>query len=77
MQLKHKVAKLISSGTVKTDGQQDFVQWQNISDVLTSLSYSKQEISGAMKFLGKEYGDQNYPLDKLIRAALGYLSNSR
>jgi Holliday junction DNA helicase RuvA len=77
MQLKHKVAKLIASGTVKADAQQDFVQWQNISDVLTSLSYSKQEISGAMKFLGKEYVDQNYPLDKLIRAALSYLSQPK
>ena len=77
MQLKHKVAKLIASGTIKTDAQQDFVQWQNISDVLTSLSYSKQEITGAIKYLGKEYGDQNYPLDKLIRAALSYLSQPK
>jgi Holliday junction DNA helicase RuvA len=74
IQLKHKVSKLISIGAVKADEQQDFVQWQNVSDVLTSLNYSRQEISGAMKFLGEKYRDQNYPLDKLIRAALGYLS---
>jgi Holliday junction DNA helicase RuvA len=77
MQLKHKVAKLIASGTVQADAQQDFVQWQNINDVLQSLNYSKQEISGAIKHLGKEYGDQNYPLDKLIRAALSFLSQSK
>jgi len=77
MQLKHKVAKLISSGKVQTDSQQDFIQWQNISDVLATLSYSKQEITGAIKYLGKEYSDQNYPLDKLIRAALSYLSQPK
>ena len=74
MQLKHKVSKLISSGAVQTDMQQDFVQWQNVSDVLTSLNYSKQEIGGAMKHLTETYKDQNYSLDQLIRAALGYLS---
>lgn len=74
IQLKHKVAKLISSGNVTVDTQQDFVQWQNINDVLNSLNYSRQEISGAMKYLSEKYSDQNYPLDKLIRAALSFLS---
>jgi len=74
MQLKDKVSKLISSGAVVANSQQDFVQWQNINDVLTSLNYSKPEIGGAIKFLMENYGDQNYPLDKLIRAALGHLS---
>lgn len=74
IQLKHKVSKLLASGAVVADMQQDFVQWQNINDVLTSLNYSKQEISGAMKFLTETYKDQNYSLDQLIRAALGHLS---
>jgi len=77
MQLKHKVSKLISSGAVQTDMQQEFVQWQNVNDVLTSLNYSKQEIGSAMKYLTETYSDQNYSLDKLLRAALGYLSKSR
>lgn len=77
MQLKHKVAKLISTGDIKPESQQDFVQWQHVNDVLASLNYSKQEISGALKHLGEEYKDQNYPLDKLIRAALGYLSKQK
>lgn len=72
--LKHKVAKLISKGAVQADMQQDFVQWQNVSDVLTSLNYSRQEIGSAMKYLTKTYKDQNYTLDQLIRAALGYLT---
>ncbi|MBU1007946.1 hypothetical protein KKA53_02615 [Candidatus Dependentiae bacterium] len=74
MQLKHKVTKLISSGSVQTDMQQDFVQWQNVNDVLTSLNYSRPEISGAMKHLTETYKNQNYSLDQLIRAALGFLS---
>ena len=77
MQLKHKVAKLISSGAAEDYTQQDFVQWQNISDVLASLNYSRQEIGGAMGFLTKNYNNQNYPLDQLIRAALGYLSQHK
>ena len=74
MQLKHKVSKLISTGAVKSDTQQDFVQWQNVTDVLTSLNYSRQEINGAMKFLGEKYREQNHSLDQLIRSALGFLS---
>lgn len=75
--LKHKVSKLISTGAVTADSQQDFVQWQNITEVLTSLNYSKPEISGAIKYLMETHHDQNYPLDKLIRAALGYLSGQK
>jgi len=77
MQLKHKVAKLISTGYIKTEMQQDFVQWQHVNDVLSSLNYSKQEIGNTLKFLGKEHKDQNISLDQLIRAALGYLSKQR
>lgn len=77
-QLKHKVAKLIESGTVDaSDTQQDFVQWQNISDVLGSLNYSRQEISGAMRYLSEKTQHQNLSLDQLIRAALSYLSQQK
>ena len=77
MQLKHKVAKLLSSGTIVAEDQQDFTHWQNVNDVLTSLNYSKQEISGTLKYLSEEYAQQNYPLDKLIRAALSHLSTAK
>lgn len=74
IQLKHKVAKLISSGAVQTEMQGGFVQWQNINDVLTSLNYSRPEISQTIKHLSENYSDQNYSLDQLIRVALGHLS---
>lgn len=72
--LKHKVAKLMEKGSIQQYMQQDFVQWQNVNDVLVSLNYSRQEIGGAMKYLSTNYNEQNYPLDQLIRAALGYLT---
>ena len=79
--LKHKVAKLIAKGELvnsETENvQQDFVQWQNISDVLTSLSYTKKEIGGAMQYLSKNFHGQNYSLDQLIRAALTYLTKQK
>ncbi len=77
VQLKHKVQKLLASGEIKAETQESFVQWQNVSDVLTSLNYSKQEVSKAMLYLTEKYSGQNYNLDTLIRSALTYLSSPR
>ena len=75
--LKHKIAKLISTGKLKPEeSQTDFTQWQNISDVLTSLNYSKQEIAKTIKYLSEKHAGQNIALDQLIRSALGFLSNN-
>jgi holliday junction DNA helicase RuvA len=76
MQLKSKVSKLLSSGQIKAESQQDFTMWQNVNDVLVSLNYSHQEISQAMQFLTKKYAGQNAPLDQIIRSALSYLSGN-
>ena len=72
--LKHKVAKLLESGAITSEAQQDFAEWHNVSAVLTSLNYSKQEITPAMSYLSEKYKNQNYTLDQLIRSALAYLS---
>jgi len=78
VQLKHKISKLLSSGELKmSEQQQNFTQWQNVSDVLVSLSYSRQEIARAMQYLTEKYSGQNYPLDQLIRSALSFLSEKR
>jgi len=74
--LKSKVSKLLASGQIKSDTQQDFVQWQNVNDVLVSLNYSKSEIAKTMQYLTEKYSGQNVALDQLIRAALGYLSGN-
>ena len=75
--LKSKVSKLLASGQIKSDQQQDFVQWQNVNDVLFSLNYSKPEIAKTMQYLTEKYSGQNVALDQLIRAALGYLSGNK
>lgn len=77
VQLKHKIAKLISSGELKTeDSQQDFTHWQNVNEVLESLNYSKPEITKTMKYLTEKHGGQNIQLDQLIRSALSFLSGN-
>ncbi len=75
--LKHKISKLISTGKLKVEeSQQDFTQWQNITEVLTSLNYSKQEISKTVKFLAEKHSEKNISLDQLIRSALNFLSGN-
>ncbi|MFC1894436.1 Holliday junction branch migration protein RuvA [Candidatus Dependentiae bacterium] len=76
MFLKNKVSKLITSGELNANTQQDFVQWQNVNDVLISLNYSKPEIAKTMQYLTEKHSGQNIPLDQLIRSALGYLSGN-
>lgn len=39
VQLKHKVQKMLSTGQIIADTQENFVQWQNVGDVLATLNY--------------------------------------
>ena len=70
----YKVQKLLTSGELKIEQQQSFVQWQHPTDVLLSLNYTKQEVAKVISHLAEKHTDQNYPLDQLIRAALSFLS---
>jgi len=71
--LKHKVAKLLKSGlVVQASGRGNKIQ--EVSDVLKSLNYSRQEISAAMNYLGKQHTSSDLPFDQLIRHALSFLS---
>lgn len=75
--LHHKVAKLISQGALpqETDEkQQDFMQWQHISDVLKAFNYTQTEINKVISHLSEQYAGQDKSLDQLIRAALSFLS---
>jgi Holliday junction DNA helicase RuvA len=74
VELRSKVQKLINSGELAVEKQQSFVQWQQLSEVLTSLNYSKPEVIKATQYVAEKYTGQNYPIDQLIRAALSYLS---
>jgi len=77
VQLKHKVAKLLKSGVKLQGASAKFTDWQNISDVLASLNYSRGEINRAMKHLKENYARTDMPFDGLIRHALSFLAKSR
>ena len=73
IQLKHKVAKLITSGKIKIEEKHNFAQWQNLSEALISLGYNRQEINQAIVHLRKEK-TQNVSFDQLLRRSLSFLS---
>jgi holliday junction DNA helicase RuvA len=73
VQLKHKVARFIKSG-VQLDDDGQSASWNTITEVLESLSYSRTEISVAMKHLKQEYPNTQLPFDQLMRHALSFLS---
>jgi holliday junction DNA helicase RuvA len=77
VELKHKVAKLTNSGALVSplESQDTFMHWHEVSEVLHSLNYSKQEIHKVLQVLTKKYTDQTVGLDQLIRSALALLSS--
>lgn len=77
VELKNKVQKLVLSGHLQKEEQQSFSAWHQVSEVLLSLNYTRQEIAGAMTHLSEKCGSQNYPLDHLIRNALTFLSQAK
>jgi holliday junction DNA helicase RuvA len=70
--LRHKVAKLLESG-IKIEHDAEFEQWKNISEVLTSLNYSRSEITNALQYV-KGSAPSHGSFDLLLRKALSYLS---
>jgi len=70
--LKRKVAKLISSGEIKPTEQSGFSHYNTLNDALTSLGYTKQEVSKAIQKLSKE--NEKLTFDQLMRRALSFLS---
>lgn len=77
VELKHKVQKLLNAGELALEQQQNFVLWQQLSEVLLSLNYTKPEVAKVTQHLAEKYTGQNYPLDQMIRAALAYLSSKQ
>ena len=76
VQLRRKVDKLVRSG-IEISGSGVLTDRQNVSDVLTSLNYSRGEVSRAMKFLNDNYTNEDIPFDGLIRHALSFLAKKR
>lgn len=77
-ELKGKAAKLLSSGTLGSAvslGSTSHLP--NVSEALSSLGYSKQEISQTLNYLAESYTDNSASFDQLIRAGLAYLSKTK
>lgn len=77
VELKHKVHKLLSNGSIVIEEQQSLVQWQQLTEVLISLNYTKQEASKTVQHLAEKYTGQSYQIDQLIRFALAHLSSKQ
>ncbi|HBS47609.1 TPA: hypothetical protein DEO28_04570 [Candidatus Dependentiae bacterium] len=73
IELKNKVTKLITTGKIQLQDKQSTMHWQNLSDALLSLGYSKPEVGSAFKFL-REANLSDLSFDQLLRKSLGFLS---
>lgn len=73
VQLKHKVAKLLESG-IQITGSAQLTHWQNLTQVLESLNYSRGEIAAALKHLRDSEPQTDAPFDQMMRRALSFLS---
>ena len=75
VQLKHKVASLVESGTVDMSEMQESSHVHDVTLALQSLNYSRQEINRAMEYVKKNIKmDNKVTFDILLRQALSYLS---
>lgn len=74
VQLKHKVATLLESGSVDLTEIKDSSYFNDVNLALQSLNYSRPEISRAMDYIKKNTKSDNITFDLLLRQALSYLS---
>ncbi len=73
VQLKHKVEKLLKSGVI-IEEHQEISDIHNVTQVLTSLNYSRTEISSALGWLQEQNKGATVAFDKLVRQALSFLA---
>lgn len=73
VQLKHKVSKLLSAG-VQFEGAEHIMDLHNVSEVLTSLNYSRSEVNNTLAWLKDQNKGVEVPFDKLMRQALSFLA---
>jgi holliday junction DNA helicase RuvA len=74
VQLKHKVADILQSGTVDVSDMKDVSYFNDVSLALQSLNYSRIEIGRAMEYVKKNVKGDKVTFDVLLRQALAYLS---
>lgn len=73
-QLKDKVSDLKNLDILNKSLSNHF---DEVSQVLASLNYSKQEISSAFNYLNKNFDQQDFNFDELLRKSLSFLSKAR
>ena len=74
LQLRDKVAKMVQSGAI-VDEPAVLSNFKDISEVLTSLNYTRAEINGALEHIKKITTSQaQSSFDELMRHALAFLS---
>jgi Holliday junction DNA helicase RuvA len=74
VQLKHKVATLLESGTIDISDLKESSHFHDVGLALESLNYSRPEIGRAMDYLKKNAKIDKVTFDILLRQALSYLS---
>jgi holliday junction DNA helicase RuvA len=71
--LKHKFEKLLATGITVENPSTNLKVWQELSQALVSLNYSRNEVARALSFV-KESDEKTAQFDQLLRKALSYLS---
>ncbi len=71
--LRHKAEKIAKNFDTSITGT-TLTHWEDVTQALVSLNYTRTEIADTMKHLGQQYGDAQLPFDQLIRHALSFLS---
>jgi Holliday junction DNA helicase RuvA len=76
MQLKHKVTALLDRewSEQRSHDTVAFEQWKNITQVLQSLNYSRQEVDQALSYIAQESQGSDISFDVLMRKALSFLA---
>ena len=74
--LKDKIAKLVTSGKIAAASMHaGGPDWSSLGDALSSLGYTKQEVSGALQQLAKNQS-KDVAFDALLRSALAMLAQN-
>ncbi|MBN1549223.1 Holliday junction branch migration protein RuvA [Candidatus Babeliales bacterium] len=71
--MEPKIAALIKSG-IAIGGTQATLQRHEVAEALSSLNYSRQEISRAMQHINEQYAEKDLAFDVLLRHALSFLA---
>jgi Holliday junction DNA helicase RuvA len=71
--LRHKADTLAKQHTITTTTAQ-ITQWNDVTQALASLNYTRAEITNTMHHLSQKVPDTSLPFDQLMRHALSFLA---